>query len=147
MDKVIVTVVGLQKDSFGEENRIELTSVGKHYYKNGIHYILYDDCEISGMQGTTTMLKITDSDVTLVRKGKVVQEQHFTLDKKSSSSYTTPYGQMELSVLTKKIDIDYASVSGDINIAYELAVNGQWQSDNQLNITICADGADCSNMN
>ena len=37
MNRVIVKVVGLQKDMFGEENRIEMVSVGKHYEKNGVN--------------------------------------------------------------------------------------------------------------
>lgn len=147
MNKVIVTVIGVQKDASGEENRIELVSVGKHCYKNGINYVLYEDSEISGMQGTSTLLKIAKNHVTLVRRGEVTQEQHFAEMACSSSVYTTPYGKMTLSVATNKLEIHYGSVSGAIAIDYALSVDGQWQSNNQLQIKICADGATCSNMN
>lgn len=147
MNKVLVKVIGLQKDGFGEENCIELISIGKHYNKNGIHYVLYEDSEISGMDSTTTLLKIAADQVTLIRKGKVMQEQHFELLKKSSSTYTTPYGNLTLSVLTKKLEISYGEVSGNIDIEYELTVDGKWQSNNQLNIKVCADGVTCSNIN
>lgn len=147
MNKVLVTVVGLQKDGFGEENCIELISVGKHYYKHGVHYILYEDSEISGMDGTTTLLKIATDQVTLIRKGKVMQEQHFELLKRSSSVYTTPYGNLTLSILTKKLEIQYGEIFGNLDIEYELSVDGKWQSDNQLHIKVCADGVTCSNIN
>lgn len=147
MNKVLVKVIGLQKDGFGEENCIELISVGKHYNKHGIHYVLYEDSEISGMDSTTTLLKIAADQVTLIRKGKVMQEQHFELLKKSSSTYTTPYGNLTLSVLTKKLEISYGAVSGNIDIEYELTVDGKWQSNNQLHIKVCADGVTCSNIN
>ncbi|WP_110953652.1 DUF1934 domain-containing protein [Anaerosinus massiliensis] len=147
MNKVLVTVIGVQKDEAGEENRIELISVGKHYCKNGVHYILYEDSEISGMEGTTTLLKVADDSVSLIRKGKIMQEQYFALDKKSLSTYTTPYGRLKLSVLTKKLDIQYGVISGNIEIDYELSIDGKWQSDNQLQIKVCADGVTCSNIN
>lgn len=147
MNKVLVTVIGVQKDEAGEENRIELISVGKHYCKNGVHYILYEDSEISGMEGTTTLLKVADGSVSLIRKGKIMQEQYFALDKKSLSTYTTPYGRLKLSVLTKKLDIQYGVISGSIEIDYELSIDGKWQSDNQLQIKVCADGVTCSNIN
>lgn len=147
MDKVIVTVVGIQKDGLGEENRIELVSIGKHYYKNGVHYILYNDGEISGMDGTSTLLKISEKDVTLVRKGTIMQEQYFAEAVESASLYKTPYGNLNLSVLTHKLTISYGSISGNIDIVYGLSIDGKWQSDNEMHIEICAEQAKNSQMN
>lgn len=147
MDKVIVTVVGLQKDAFGEENRIELVSIGKHYYKNGINYVLYDDSKTCGMEKTTTLLKIASGSVTLLRKGDVTQQQYFAQAVESASEYQTPYGNLTLSVLTHKLDVCYGSVSGNIEIAYALSVNGAWQSDNHLHIKICAEQVSGNRLN
>lgn len=139
MNKVIVKVVGLQKDMFGEENRIEMVSVGKHYHKNGVNYIVYEDSEASGLVGTKTLLKVGGDSVTLVRKGSLMQEQYFAKDELSSGVYATPFGKMKLAVFTNKLEIDYGSVSGRIAIEYVLSINGKWQSDNALQIDICAD--------
>ena len=147
MNKVVITVIGIQKDAMGEENRIEFVTTGTHYFKNGIHYVLYEDSEVSGMEGTSNLLKIADHHVTLVRKGAVSQEQHFELAKKSSSVYRTPYGRLTLTVLTNKLDICYGSISGNIDIVYELSIDGHWQSENQLQISVCADAETYSHMN
>lgn len=146
MDKVIVTVIGIQKDILGEENRIELVSIGKHYYKNDVHYILYNDGEDSGLEETSTLLKVEKANVTLIRKGSVMQEQYFAESSESQSVYKTPYGKFNLSVLTRKLDISYGSISGNIDIVYDLSIEDQWQSDNRLHIKICAQQSDIGQM-
>ena len=146
MNRVIVKVVGLQKDMFGEENRIEMVSVGKHYEKNGVNYIVYEDSEASGLLGTKTLLKVGEDSVTLVRRGSLMQEQYFAKDELSSGEYRTPFGRMKLAVFTNKLEIDYGSVSGRINIEYVLSINGKWQSDNELQIDICADHGAAASM-
>ncbi len=147
MNKVVVTVIGMQRDASGEENRIEFVTTGTHSFKNGIHYILYEDSEVSGMEGTSNLLKIADAHVTLIRKGAVTQEQRFEIAKKSSSIYTTPYGKLTLTALTHKLDICYGSISGNVDIVYELSVDGRWQSENHLQISVCADTETCSHLN
>jgi len=137
MNKVIVTVVGSQRDASGEENRIKTLSNGQHYCRNGKDYILYEDNELSVDSKTSTLLKIGKDSLTLLRHGAVEQEQHFSVGKESASIYRTPYGTLDVSTKTKKIDIKYDSPVGTIDIEYTLSINGKWQSDNGLHISIC----------
>ena len=147
MNKVIVTVIGRQKDAAGEENSIKMVAQGKHYCRNGMNYVLYEDTSLSGEQGTSTLLKIADDSLTLLRQGAVVQEQYFAKAEESASVYKTPYGELNLSIKTKDIDIVYGSISGNISINYDLSINGQWQSSNTLQIDICADQTENKNLN
>lgn len=147
MTKVIVSVVGIQKDVYGEENRIESVAVGRHYFKNGVNYISYQDNETAGMEGTNTLLKISDDCVTLVRKGQVEHTQVFKLSETNSSLYRTPYGDITLTIMTNNLDISFGTSTGTINIGYELVVDGQWQSANKLHIKICNDNNVCSAVN
>ena len=146
MNKVVVKVLGNQKDIYGEENKIEVVSVGKHYSKNDVHYVLYNDSENLGVDHTSTLLKIDKDNVTLIRKGKVEQTQFFKKLETSSSNYKTPFGNMRLTVLTKELDIAFGTVTGDIVIDYELAIDGQWQSENELRINISTENV-ADNLN
>ena len=146
MNKVVVKVLGNQKDIYGEENNIEVVSVGKHYCKNDVHYVLYNDSENLGVDHTSTLLKIDKDNVTLIRKGKVEQTQFFKKLETSSSNYKTPFGNMRLTVLTKELDIAFGTVTGDIVIDYELAIDGQWQSENELRINISTENV-ADNLN
>ncbi|AIF50013.1 DUF1934 domain-containing protein [Pelosinus sp. UFO1] len=138
MKNVVVTIIGTQKDEQKEESRIELITLGRCYSKNGVNYILYKDSEISGLEGVTTMLKVYDKQVTLVRTGSVEHKQDFRLGEKSRSAYVTPYGTMQMSIVTNSLEITSDSITGikDLDISYELEMNGQWQSANTLSISI-----------
>jgi uncharacterized beta-barrel protein YwiB (DUF1934 family) len=136
MATVIVTVTGIQRDDTGEESRIELVTVGRHYEKNGIHYITYDETEVSGMEGTTTLLKLYGDSVAVVRMGKVEHKQEFRLGEKTYSTYVTPYGSLKMALYTSKLDHSYQAIGGNVHICYELEIDGQWQSSNELSVNI-----------
>lgn len=140
MTNVIVTINGVQRDGFGDDSRIEFITVGRHYHKNGVDYITYDESEISGMDGTTTMLKIYGDHVVLVRMGQIEQRQEFRQSERSSCSYITPFGTMQMSVLTSAMEIHFAKSSGQVEIAYDLEIDGKWQSSNTLSIEIREEG-------
>jgi uncharacterized beta-barrel protein YwiB (DUF1934 family) len=136
MIDIVITIIGTQRDGTGEESRIELITAGRSYEKNGVRYIVYKDSEISGLEGVTTMLKVYDQHIVLVRTGNVDHKQEFRLGEKSYSMYHTPYGTMQMGILTKSLKIDLASEIGVLEISYELEMNGQWQSANTLSISI-----------
>ena len=69
----------------------------------------------------------------------VAQEQHFMRGLESTSEYRTPLGSLTLSVQTKDMTIAYGTVSGEIHVDYALAINGAWQSDNALHISVRPD--------
>jgi uncharacterized beta-barrel protein YwiB (DUF1934 family) len=136
MRNVVVKVVGIQTDGYGEESRIELVTVGASHEKDGVRYISYRESELSGMEGTTTLLKVFGDHIALIRMRAVEQKQEFYLGKKSFSTYVTPFGNMKMSVFTKRLDIQFDNCPSSINVAYELEINGQWQSSNTLSVSI-----------
>ncbi|SDF16180.1 DUF1934 domain-containing protein [Sporolituus thermophilus] len=139
MKQVVVTVVGTQRDADGEENRIELVTVGKYYTKNNIHYITYQESTVSGMEGTTTLIKLYPSHAAVVRMGQIEQKQEFREGQRSRSTYVTPFGTMRMSVYTSRLAVDIAGTTGNIEIEYDLEIEGQWQSANKLSVKIRED--------
>ncbi|MGL5512697.1 MAG: DUF1934 domain-containing protein [Sporomusa sp.] len=139
---VLITVTGCQQDVHGEENTIELFTHGRSYAKNGVHYISYQETEVSGMEGSATLLKIYADHCVLVRTGKVRQRQKFRRGERSVSSYVTPYGALEMGVRTTGLTVSRAGqdnlVTG-VAIEYELEIDGQWQSANKLTVIIQGD--------
>lgn len=136
MHKVVVTVIGTQKDETGEESRVELTTVGTSYEKNGIRYVTYKESEVSGMEGTTTLIKLYANHFSLIRMGAVEQKQDFIPGETSHSHYITPFGSVEMCVCTKRVEIVLATGVSSIEVTYELEINGQWQSSNTLSVKI-----------
>jgi len=138
MNKVIVKVKSRQQDMDGEVNKIEMMAEGKHYYRNGKHYVLYEDVSLGEHGGVSTVLKIAPDSLLLLRKGGVEQEQLFRDAQESSSIYRTPYGDLRLSIRTNRLKIIYGNVSGNIEVDYTMSVNGQPQGANNLQIEVCA---------
>lgn len=136
MIEVIVTVKGTQRDAQGEQSELALMTTGRCYEKNGTIYILYEDSEVSGMEGTRTMLKVYPNHVVLVRRGAVEQSQEFILGERRRSPYKTPYGTLQLEIVTTKLTNALEALTGEITIEYEVAVNGQWQSANTLSVSV-----------
>ena len=63
-------------------------------------------------------------------------EQRFEKGREHTSIYRTPYGNIDLSVRTEALSVDYGEVAGRIDIRYGLWVNGAFQSQNRLHIEI-----------
>ena len=141
MNRVIVKVTGEQKDAAGDVSRIEMTAMGEHYFRNGKHYIIYEDAPAS------TMLKVAADSLTLTRRGAVEQKQRFSPESESRSRYRTPFGDLDLCVATQRLDIAYGSVSGSIDVAYDMHINGEWQSANELHIEVEADISERQKLN
>lgn len=136
MNQVLITVTGTQRDCQGEESRIELTTLGKHYNKNNVEYFTYQETELSGMEGTTTVVKLHSDYVSLVRMGTVELKQEFRLNEKSYSTYVTPYGNMKMAVMTHVLEHSFSGGTGALRIHYDLEMDGQWQSYNTLSVII-----------
>ena len=142
MEKVIVKVTGEQTDAAGEVSCIGMTTVGKHYFRSGRHYIVYDDTTLAEGVSVRTMLKVAPGALILTRRGAVEQEQRFIPGQESRSRYRTPFGELELCVATKRLDIAYDAVFGQIDVVYAMHINGAWHSANKLHIEVMPDASE-----
>lgn len=136
MTDVVVSVKGFQRDGIGDEECMEFVTKGRRYQRDGTIYITYDESELTGLEGTTTMLKIYADHVVLVRTGIVRQHQEFRSGGRSCSTYSTPYGTMDMAVVTRHLSTSDHDGRMDIYIVYDLEIEKCWQSSNRLAITI-----------
>lgn len=140
MEDVIVTVKGTQKGFDNEETAIELVAKGQYCQKGETGYITYKE-ELSGLDGTTTLLKLYSDHVCLIRMGSYEQKQDFVPGRKTYSRYITPYGVIEMGALTRDLSREIINTEDPIAgqtilINYELECDGEWQSSNTLKISI-----------
>ncbi|MBP2640696.1 MAG: hypothetical protein H6Q66_1647 [Firmicutes bacterium] len=144
MKQVLVTVTGTQCDINGEEHQIKLQALGRCYEKNGVHYVIYEENQSSGMQGTITTLKIYPDHVVLLRSGEIEQKLDFYLQRKTYGQYTTAFGRMQIEVTAKVLEISPWTGDNPVSVVihYDLEIDGQWQSMNRLMIVIQEDKQD-----
>lgn len=137
MKEVMLKIKGKQVSPEGEENVIELITEGKFYIKNGSYYLVYDETEISGMEGSTTTLKIQDHKVLMKRFGTNSSSLIFEKGKKHKTEYITAYGDMFVEVTTNKLNVEIDDVGkGNIVLSYDINISDEMETNNHLTINI-----------
>ncbi|MFL0195572.1 DUF1934 domain-containing protein [Clostridium sp. WILCCON 0269] len=130
--KAIISVSSKQVDN----EVIEVVTPGNFYMKNDSYYAVYEETELSGMEGTTTTLKIKDDKFSLIRMGSTSTKMDFNKNKKSVSIYKTPYGTIELKIQTSRLNININEAGGDVFVNYSMSAAGQAPQNTQLRINI-----------
>ncbi|HBM79705.1 MAG: DUF1934 domain-containing protein [Clostridiales bacterium] len=136
MNKKVIVNVKSKQVIDGEDEKIELITTGKFYKKESSYFVVYDETEISGMEGTTTTVKIDDDQVDLIRFGTISAKLGFKKGKKDISLYKTPFGITELVINPSLVDINVGDEGGEVKLLYELEMCGYNASSNELYIKI-----------
>ena len=122
----------------GQRQDIDMITEGTWHQKSGAIYMTYDESEMSGMAGSRTLLKIENQQITLTRMGDHHSKMIFSKEKSFNGLYHTPYGNFEMKIITQSIDnaLDYKTMTGHINIKYEMILEAMSQSVNTLHIYV-----------
>ncbi|SHH51218.1 DUF1934 domain-containing protein [Clostridium grantii] len=132
----VIKVFSCQTDN--EDEAIEIVTKGEFYKKDDSFFAVYEETKISGMEGTTTILKVKGDEFSLIRKGTTNTKMKFIDKDESISLYNTPYGTLELIICTNKLDIQVNEDGGEVSIDYDLIVDGQKTSKTKLKVNITA---------
>ena len=125
------------KQSIDDEG-IEVVSTGEFEKTEYGFLVSYEETELSGMEGTTTYLKIFDEKLILQRKGSTIAELEFQKGNNNVSLYDTPYGTLELRVKTNDTIIKINDNGGKIKVDYDIALSGQKPYKTRLDVEIKA---------
>ena len=138
MKKVILKIYAKQRNDRGEEDVMELVTEGKFYHKDGATYLVYEESELSGMEGCVTTLIIENKRVRLKRYGAASHELQFEEGKKFTGIYETPMGCVDMEILTEQVENTIAeeAAEGLICIEYEISLRGLMEARNKLRIEI-----------
>ena len=131
MYKVKVVTSGFQKDLKGKREKVAHLAEGQYYCRNNKHYVKYDDSDLDKENVIATTIKTDGGKLTIFRRGAVYTEMIFSHGEMTRTSYHTPYGPMEL-----EINMDEARGQGEIDLFYDLAVNGSPVGEYELHIKI-----------
>lgn len=125
---VLITISGMQADlkemEASNEEPIEVVSPGNYFFKNGKHYLLFEEVA-EGFQGVTkTQIKLQGEEcMEVMRRGISNTHMIFDVKRKNQSYYETPYGQLNLGLFTRNIMLDETEDNINIKVEYLLDVN------------------------
>ncbi len=133
---VLITICGLQfMDEEGSEP-VEVITAGEYYYRNGKHYILYDEV-MEGFDGITkNRIKIGEDCMDISKKGVSNVHMSFERNKKNLTSYQTPYGNLLIGIDARKLYIEEEENSLDIKVEYDLEVNYEHLAECSLTMNV-----------
>ena len=138
MNKIVLDIKSVIKQIDGEENTIEMMTEGELFEKNKSIFLIYYESEVSGMEGSKTMLKISDDTVTMTRFGSTTSKIVFDQAHPMKLVYKTPYGNFNMTVKTSALEssFDLEKLSGYIKVDYEMTLESLSNSINHLEIKI-----------
>ena len=123
-NNVIISIQGKQSFEAQDDDTIELVTEGCLEPDGDDGYTLsYQESELTGMEGTTTVFQVEPEKVTLLRLGSVQSEMVFEEGRRHMSLYSTPYGNMEIGVRARRLNSTLELTGGRLEIDYDIEIN------------------------
>lgn len=133
--KVLISVKTVQFID-GQPESVELITQGEYHKEGNEYFAEYDESEISGMEGTKTIMKINEDTLRIVRSGTTTSDLMFKKGYDHLSLYNTPFGTLEVMIKPRKVDIDVNEDGGNVKLEYKMEAFGLDTIENALELNI-----------
>lgn len=138
--EVKIKINGVQAQSPEENDVIEVVSVGQMYEKDGFVCVTYDEVveeEENGLvQVVKNLLKIRQDQVEVIKHGSTESHMVFVPERTTFTYYSTPLGELEVSVHTQDIVKEDLETGFRLRLQYELEMNQTFISGCSVDIEI-----------
>lgn len=85
--------------------------------------LVYQESELTGLEGTQTTIQVEPESVTILREGQVNSQMVFQQGRRHLSLYNTPYGALTMGVSTRRMKVDLDETGGSIEIDYAIEID------------------------
>lgn len=134
---IILTISGLHDNEGAVDAPIETMTPGQYFFKNGKHYVVYDEV-LEGLDGTLkSTIKFTEDQVELIRNGAASARMVFVPGQEHMIIYQTPMGPLSISLYTDEIDAKIGKDRMSLKIDYSLKTEGIPISESTVHIEVC----------
>ena len=134
---IILTISGLHDNEGEVDVPIETMTPGQYFFKNGKHYIVYDEV-LDGLEGTLkSTIKFTEEQVELIRNGAATARMVFQPGKEHMVNYQTPMGPLSISLYTDNLEVMIEEEKIRLKIDYSLKTQGIMISESTVHIEVC----------
>ena len=141
-DNVIISIKGSQYNGENGPEEMELVTPGSLIRDGqGRYTISYEESELTGLEGTTTVLRIEGGRVTLLREGSVNSQMVFEEGCRHLSMYETPYGALSVGINTRRMKNTVGEDGGDLEIDYAVEIDNLLAGQNLFRMSVKRDPA------
>ena len=135
---VLVSVKGLQFE-MGSDEAVEMLAPGEYYERNGKHYVRYEEILEEG-EGehdiSMNTVKISKDQVEIMKKGGSNVHMVFAVDQKNMTYYTTPFGNLQISIFTNYIKVEEKEDVIEVKLQYDLEINQTFVSNCEITMFV-----------
>ena len=128
---VMVSVSGIHTVD-GESGDVAVVTSGIYYKKNGKHYIIYDEFQDGLERAIRCTIKLYDRKAEIIRGGDVRAHMEFEVGKTTVNCYSTPFGEIILTISTFDMEVREEEDSVRAEILYSLEMNSVKTSDSRV---------------
>lgn len=122
--QVLLSIRGQQIfEGVPEPEVTELMTEGTMSTGEGGVTLIYQESELTGLEGTQTTIQVEPECVTILREGQVNSQMVFQQGRRHLSLYNTPYGTMTMGVSTRRMKVDLDDTGGSIEIDYAIEID------------------------
>lgn len=115
---VMLSIRGRQAYMDQEPDVIELVTEGTLEYRDGGWNVEYEETDLTGMQGVTTLFRVESDRIVLTRRGKLSSQTIFQEGVRHDSLYEMEFGALMISVCAKRIMVRLDENGGMIDLIY-----------------------------
>ena len=119
---VMLSIRGRQSYADQDPEIIELVTEGTMEFTNGGWDISYEESELTGLAGVTTVFRVEPGKVILTRTGKLNSQMVFQHGVVHDSLYQMEFGALMLSVQATHVFYDIVPDGGVIDLVYNISI-------------------------
>ena len=132
---VLIHVRGLQlMETDDEQEPIEIVVPGQYYFRNGSHYLRYEEMLDDSAQTTVNYIKMSSEGVEIRKQGQVNVHIVFEQGKKNKTFYNTPYGTLQMGIAATGLELKESEDDIQMKVDYALDMNEEHVADCYLTV-------------
>jgi uncharacterized beta-barrel protein YwiB (DUF1934 family) len=119
-----------------KDDRVSLTTPGMLTKTESGYILCYSESQPDGSDPTDIRLTIEGERVTMSKSGDLSAVMVFEKGYPFQGEYKTPYGNINMNVFANKVRVHLDDEPREINLAYQLSLQGMYTAAHELNISL-----------
>ena len=132
---VLIHVRGLQMmETDDAQEPIEIVVPVQYYFRNGSHYLRYEEMLDDTAETTVNYIKMSPNGVEVRKQGQVNVHMVFEEGKKNKTFYNTPYGTLQMGISATGLELKESEDGIQMKVDYALDMNEEHVADCYLTV-------------
>lgn len=136
MNDVLITIKSTQRN--GEISDVtEVITEGRYILTSTGCEMFYTETEATGFEGSQTIVRVVpDKRLEMMRSGTANTELLIETGRKNYCRYGTPYGEVTVGAIAKKVDADLKENGCFVTAEYTMDINSELLGEYTLEISV-----------